>query len=556
VADTPNHFLVRLVTDDLDTAARVAAEVEGSVRKLLQDAAAIVRARLLVGGACTVRDDLWWRQIDGALEVYWAVVDDAGVASRTTAYSALAARKTLRDFAQTAEPGHKCTLCGLRQELSGLRAYADAKAWWQACLTRGQSIGLRLKLGGGERLCAICFVKRAAVAAGAFPPLGSTDGAFPSTSTVASGPWRGSVLANPLTAKALLDYIDCLELLGIEPSEAVGRSIPALSAAGPAGNALKYDGDVLYTEALDGDQLEEEHPTLDRYAIADAADQLRELYGAAKAAKLSEGKSPCKYFAVLAMDGDHMGQFFTRATDAQAHAMSAAVSAFARTTAIEIVEQHYGRAVYAGGDDLLALLPMAEALPCAEELAASFGEAVAGVDLPEHTERPGVSIGLAIAHHTSPLQAAIRAAGAAERSAKRKYHRGAVCVHVLKRSGEEVRVGTPLQTSTSRPLQVVARLSAALRASVLAGKFPTALTEEAVGLSGQAERLDPEARASRVRWIAHRHGDGSAEAEAIGLDLAAWAEHLAQVDPALGIEEVALWTGVTRFIVSGGRDDG
>ena len=165
-------------------------------------------------------------------------------------------------------------------------------------------------------------------------------------------------------------------------------------------------------------------------------------------------------------------------------AISEALARFAlKLVRYVIEERHIGRVIYAGGDDVLAFLPLDEALPAARELRALFSGEVRlanpivspqALDLrkqdwvvafgdPECTgylrldgeilltmgPTATASIGVAFAHHLQPLDAVLEAARQAERAAKDFYGRNAVCIHLLKRSGEESRVGCLLYTSPS-----------------------------------------------------------------------------------------------------------
>jgi len=117
--------------------------------------------------------------------------------------------------------------------------------------------------------------------------------------------------------------------------------------------------------------------------------------------------------------------------------ISQALALFADEVVSRIVEQeHPGRVVYAGGDDVLALLPVEHALPAAAALSHAYGQAMQDLLL-----KPHVSAGVAIAHHLHPLEAALNVARSAERAAKDVYDRNALSVHFLKRSGERVQVG-------------------------------------------------------------------------------------------------------------------
>jgi CRISPR-associated protein Cmr2 len=145
-----------------------------------------------------------------------------------------------------------------------------------------------------------------------------------------------------------------------------------------------------------------------------------------------------------------------------------ALSNFALSCVRQVVESLYpGRVVYAGGDDLLALLPAEYALAAARDLRALYsGQASVEVNADGWKVQPDfasehdgflslgeqvlltmgptatASTGIAIAHHQAPLDGVLAAAREAEDAAKEAYDRNAVCVYALKRSGEALRVGS------------------------------------------------------------------------------------------------------------------
>lgn len=246
------------------------------------------------------------------------------------------------------------------------------------------------------------------------------------------------------------------------------------------------------------------------------------------------------YMAVLALDGDEMGQWISgkktpplrdqlaaeargyfeekglggenRETPAHISAadfldtprplnpsfhlqFSEALANFGLFTARRIVEAHDGRLLYAGGDDVLALLPADNALACARALRAAFrgesddlgnlrrtwqseggpltprddqrlfatqaegaqsgfirlhpdlrkGGALRGEPLYHDVLVPGpraeVSCGIAVGHAKSPLQDLVQAAQEAEKHAKNNYGRFAFALSIYKRSGEIVHWG-------------------------------------------------------------------------------------------------------------------
>jgi CRISPR-associated protein Cmr2 len=257
---------------------------------------------------------------------------------------------------------------------------------------------------------------------------------------------------------------------------------------------------------------------------------------------------PCeRYFAVLAFDGDDMGkwisgektppfasqlaqyegggalEYFQRPSHAKTFEafmktprplspgyhlqFSECLSNFALRCARPIVEAFDGRLIYAGGDDVVALLPADAALACANDLQRAFrGEAPfnseSGIQQKapgfltskSHHERTGkvdpanesmipfmvpgpaasASVGIAIAHFKSPLQDTVRAAQAAEKRAKKLPGKAAVAVTVMKRSGETVEWSARWEDAG---VLAASTLLEALQEGVVSSKFPYRLGE-------------------------------------------------------------------------------
>src|SRR5690606_28567031 len=193
---------------------------------------------------------------------------------------------------------------------------------------------------------------------------------------------------------------------------------------------LKLDGDFLYLDHLQPRPLAEhigtvQHRDLDRRLMDNARVALKTLYDVAAQHKISE---PSSYYAVLAMDGDRMGEAAEAFETAEEYRdFSGGLTQFARDTMFLVVENAIGRVVYAGGDDLLALLPLSGVFAAAEAIRTAF---------PTAANYKTISAGIAIVHRTHPLQAAVRAAKRAEHIAKEKYRtaEGAFAFEVLRRS--------------------------------------------------------------------------------------------------------------------------
>ncbi|MEI7773522.1 MAG: type III-B CRISPR-associated protein Cas10/Cmr2, partial [Verrucomicrobiota bacterium] len=254
-----------------------------------------------------------------------------------------------------------------------------------------------------------------------------------------------------------------------------------------------------------------------------------------------------RYFAVIAFDGDDIGKWVSgEKTPVFAHQLadyegggsleyfqrpahgkkfekflgtrrplspayhvqfSECLSNFALRCAHSIVDAYQGRLIYAGGDDVLALLPADTALACANDLQLAFtGRAPLCRNTGIQQKAPGfltskqfhestgksdpsnealvpfmvpgpsasASVGIAIAHFKSPLQDAVRGAQAAEKRAKKVFGKAAVAVTLMKRSGETVEWTARWEDAG---VQAAFTLLAALRDGVVSGKFPYRLGE-------------------------------------------------------------------------------
>ena len=121
-----------------------------------------------------------------------------------------------------------------------------------------------------------------------------------------------------------------------------------------------------------------------------------------------------------------------------------------------VEREHLGRLIYAGGDDVFAMLPVADLLPAMQRLRHAYS----GTD-PEHEggrdahgltlhngfaflngklmrmmgSKATASCGAVIAHHQAPLSAVRRELHAAEQRAKNEGGRDAFSITIVKRSG-------------------------------------------------------------------------------------------------------------------------
>ena len=164
-----------------------------------------------------------------------------------------------------------------------------------------------------------------------------------------------------------------------------------------------------------------------------------------------------KYLAAIAFDGDSIGAWISGdkladQSELKKHhtKFSKSLSHFALESAREIVEKDVagsdkdhkviqvpmGFLIYAGGDDVVALVPADGAIECARQLRESFVAAIKGTKPDKEGKKPDASAGIAIAHFKSPLQDLVREARKSEKRAKNEVGRPAFSVTLMKRSGE------------------------------------------------------------------------------------------------------------------------
>lgn len=189
---------------------------------------------------------------------------------------------------------------------------------------------------------------------------------------------------------------------------------------------------------------------------------------------LGEGE---KYLAAIAFDGDSIGKWISGEKlppDAELEKhhkdFSTGLSNFAMKRARDVVEEKFkGFLIYAGGDDVVALVPADLGLACAKELRTEFQQAtdtIKGKD----GDKPDASAGIAIAHIKSPLQDLIRAAQQAEKDAKTLQDRSAFSITLMKRSGEISKWGAKWDSGAIELHETI--LNAMRQDGKLSAKFP------------------------------------------------------------------------------------
>lgn len=395
-------------TPPQNVANKILAEVPAGVdpRKLARDAreevmrywrddlAGPARARctgLLASGI----DAVWSEQVATLLEfaASWLPVGDYAE-TRRTLEQAIAGRKMLRDFgAWTHGRGSvpKSSLDGARETVLLPPRQRDAR------------LARKYRIADGEQLDAIGLVKRA----------GGEPDQFVPVVNVALASWVE--FASRVAPSELGSLQEACRELGI--SRVARRGLPC---AAP----FPFDASVLLPSRW---RSVFEEQGLDGDAESWGRQHVRPI--------LRKASEPYPYVACLVADGDRMGKAIDRLGSAAEHrAFSAALAGFAGQ-ARELIEQdHRGALVYAGGDDVLAFVPLPEALDCADQLRTRFAAVMGSAcgSIPAE-ERPTLSVGLGIGHVMESMGDLLALGRQAEREAKRD--RNAFAVIVDKRSG-------------------------------------------------------------------------------------------------------------------------
>ncbi len=360
------------------------------------------------------------RQIDDLIEAQWVSVPFAPeryADARAEAEALLRSAKQTRLWGPVPwPPAHqpKSSLDGLRESVIDPAVHGTARG--------DESMRGRLGLDDGEHLCGVGMLKRH----GKRRVPGDPDAhRFFSTPHLAARPLLDRMSKLDAETRQRVEqrwraYLGALEAEGA----CLDETVPARWREPILG---RHDGQLLYAGRV-AERLEHLDEVARRRAVTRVLPALHALLDA-----LGAGGDPPPYIAVLVADGDRMGDAIVRRRSPEDHrALSAALDGFARG-ARQIVEEARGQLIYAGGDDVLAFVPVHRALSCAQELRLRFNKALA--EFSEHGPLT-LSVGLGISHFMEPMTQSLAVARRAEKLAKRD--RDSLAVIVDKRSGAPV----------------------------------------------------------------------------------------------------------------------
>lgn len=404
----------------------------------------------------------------------------------------LGARKNLREFSQfkTSENGRKCSVCGeldviFFRESQNKQKFRRYNPYVED-LTEKRSFSKFIE--DGEGLCALCFIKRIfeiylqkKLSEKVFENF-----TFPSTAEIASADFKEESLSK--AKDKYFNYQNSIkQILDTFPRV---KPVPKLKEL--FDNRENLEGEWFYEENLSQRYI---YKVLGKET---PEEKIKELQKALKEL-VDEIDLPSSYYAIVHFDGDNIGKWlsgeflpkieatynsetwrnlpeefkknlidkFPKNQNNETRkmltpAIHASISTALRNFSVDLVrkiveKEHLGKLIYAGGDDLLALVNLKDLFSIMQKLRAAFSGSIkienglVKVDWENNTgfiEKDGkyiltmgptatASMGVVIAHYKSPLQIVIKKTFETEKRAKDIAGKDAFAICLMKRSGEE-----------------------------------------------------------------------------------------------------------------------
>ncbi len=337
-------------------------------------------------------------------------------------------RNVIDDTTYTDEDGKEkypdgCTMCGERLHL--------AFEWKKKDEIFSEKDARHIKKN--EKLCGVCLVKRFAVKYAFKKDLGDDFWHYPSTEEIAGIRFKArlkDVLKEHEDIKRLIQEI--YEILEKEEAPSIVRK-SVIDFEGYPNIDAEFFREEAH-EALFEEDIFKDNPQL--------KDKVKELVR-----KLADKgiRHTNPYFAFIMADGDSIGDWLgikssirkDKLTEEFHKEFSLTLSEYAREVRkckeAKEDEEIPKQVIYAGGDDVLAMLHPVDAVRFGQRCAEEFREKLK--TLAKEDKNPSISGGIIIAHAKMPLQKVLEEAGRLEKKAKDVKGKGAVAVGVMTRSG-------------------------------------------------------------------------------------------------------------------------
>lgn len=445
LASLPNRALALVPTAEV---ANIGPEVKNRLTDYWTGLAKKVWDRLTAAQKRDIDKATWDQQLADHFYCYYTAVPVSREAleqrygqAQAAAQQLFEARKLTRSFSFWPTPDFrsKCTLCNHR-EIIGPGPREKSQRFWEGFVRFRQG-----QLRPGEQLCATCLGKRLLRDA----DLGVSRFAFDSTCDIAIRSYRQAVKeadSGDLVAAVSLLYSS----LGEEEINDVDEIPAEWFYRENLETKAFFSSEAVGLELTSTQDIE--------VALNDVRDELKRIY--------DQLGPPPAYYAVLMLDGDEMGQWMSGAkpdparlplTLARHISLSQILTTLGREVMPDLLGDWPGVLVYAGGDDLLVLGPVAGVLAAAHRLQSGFREGLPGSGLLGLGPQASISGGLVLAHRHDSLEKVLETAREAERQAKEQLGRDALQIVVRFSAGSAVSGGFKWQVplagrSTTLPL--------------------------------------------------------------------------------------------------------
>jgi CRISPR-associated protein Cmr2 len=484
-ATVPNRFVAILPECESEKIKKIADEVTKRIKEEWNE----IIAKILKNFGLdkyVEKSKLIEKQIRSFPEIYWVAIPlkkegknispsvfqdfvqevkglkegDTGI-SYQLAYTALekfvGARKNLREFEQSEEYNKKCHVCGERE------------GWIKAGVGR---IEVGKYISEKERLCTVCFVKRALdkYLGDKFKYVSAfRDFNFPSTAEVASSDFKEEALKR--AKEEFNGYVEEFKnVLGEKFYNLKVKPLPKLKELFEKGNIENIEGEWFFESNLTKKRIKEELGLeLTNEEIDNLKCKLKNI--------IQKTGTSSPYYALIKLDGDDMGKWLSgeklqefwdtthaeldRKQNLLTPAIHSSISTALRNYTIELVrriveEEHTGKLVYSGGDDVLAFINLKDLFQVMEKLRAAFSGHVKfengriQVDWNNDTgfvekegqliltmgKNAGTSAGIVIAHYKEPLKIVLDRVNEMINKAKEMEGKDGFAIALMKSSGE------------------------------------------------------------------------------------------------------------------------
>ncbi|MCM8814444.1 MAG: type III-B CRISPR-associated protein Cas10/Cmr2 [Candidatus Omnitrophica bacterium] len=393
----------------------------------------------------------------------------------TALEKSMGARKNLREFKQFKEAGRKCSVCGEKNVLffCETKNKDKFKKHNPEAIDLTQMVNVKY-LSDGEGLCGLCFIKRTfKIYLEEKVDESFKDLSFPSTSEIAVADFKNKALEK--AKKELEEYEKLLKDFPIV------FPVPKLKNRMPK----TVEGEWFFEENLRKEFIKKE-------LNIDLTDEdIERLKRSLKNLVEKTGK-PNPYYALIYLDGDNMGKWLSGELHPEIEnaynsetwkklplefkkeietkliqkpltpAIHSSISTALRHYSIEFVkkiveEEHLGKLVYSGGDDILAFVNLKDLIDVMKKLRFAFSGEVkfengeVKVDIENNTgfvekdnryiltmgKNATTSMGVVIAHYKEPLKIVINKVFEMGKRAKSNPDKDSFSILLMKKSGEE-----------------------------------------------------------------------------------------------------------------------